>query len=524
GIIVMTDKGVFTSFIGAQKVVANMWQIVWRRFQTEDQRAQSASFISTEFNNIAINDDGFIYVTTASLSEQKQQSAINNKETSGDNAPVKMLNASGKEIMRRNGFWPPSGEVDVSNLSIDAITGPSKVTDVAVGPEQTWTIVDSKRSKTFTYDFDGNLLFAFGNEGTMLGNVSNIQSICYQGDVLMVLSALTNTITTYKRTEYGDALIQALKYQNDRQYDDAIDAWIEILKRNSNFDTAYVGIGQSLFRQGEYEEAIEYYKSAYDTKNFSNAYKEMRKEWISKYLFVMIAVVVVLIIAISKFMKYAARVNYETSISTEKRTFKQEILYAFHVIFHPFDGFWDLKHEKRGSVRAGIVIIIVTILSFYYQAIGQGYVFNPEGEYSSIFVQIAAVVTPFFLWAAGNWCLTTLFDGEGSFKDIFISLCYCLTPVPMLIIPATIASNVVTDSEMAIINLLITVAYIWLGLLVFVAMMVIHDYSIGKNILTCLGTIVGMAFIMFLAILFTTLLAKVVSFFTNIVDEIMFRI
>ena len=55
-------------------------------------------------------------------------------------------------------------------------------------------------------------------------------------------------------------------------------------------------------------------------------------------------------------------------------------------------------------------------------------------------------------------------------------------------------------------------------------MMVIHDYSIGKNILTCLGTIVGMAFIMFLAILFTTLLAKVVSFFTNIVDEIMFRI
>ena len=38
------------------------------------------------------------------------------------------------------------------------------------------------------------------------------------------------------------------------------------------------------------------------------------------------------------------------------------------------------------------------------------------------------------------------------------------------------------------------------------------------------NTIVGMAFIMFLAILFTTLLAKVVSFFTNIVDEIMFRI
>lgn len=524
GIIVMTDRGEFTSFIGAQKVVANMWQIIWRRFQTDEQRQQTASFISTEFNNIAINEDGFIYVTTASIDSSKQQSAITSHSTSGDNAPVKLLNASGKEIMRRNGFWPPSGEVDVSTLSTDTLTGPSKVTDVAVGPEQTWTIVDSKRSKTFTYDFDGNLLFAFGNEGTMLGNVSNIQSICYQGDVLMILSSLTNTITTFKRTEYGDALIRALEYQNDRKYDEAIDAWIEILKRNSNFDTAYVGIGQSLFRQGEYEEAIEYYKSAYDTTNYSNAYKEMRKEWISKYLFVMLGIIIVLIILWSKFMKYVKKVNYETSISTEKRTFKQELLYCFHVILHPFDGFWDLKHEKRGSVRAGIVIIIVTILSFYYQAIGQGYVFNPEGQYASIFVQIASVLTPFFLWAVGNWCLTTLFEGEGSFKDIFISLSYCLTPIPLLIIPATIVSNVVTESEMAIINLLVSLAYIWLGLLVFVAMMVIHDYSIGKNVLTCLGTIVGMAFIMFLIILFTTLLAKVVSFFTNIVDEIMFRI
>ncbi|MEE0969220.1 MAG: YIP1 family protein [Clostridia bacterium] len=523
GIIVMTDEGQFTQFIGAQKVVASLWQLIWRTFQTDQQKALSQSFISTEFNNISITDDGFIYVTTQSLDLNQQQNAVKNKDKSGDFAPVKMLNASGAEIMRRNGFYPPSGEVDVSNLSTDTIVGPSTITDVAVGPEKTWSIVDRKRSKVFTYDFDGNLLFAFGDYGTMLGNISIIQSICYQDDIILILDGVNNTITTYKRTEYGDALIQALYYQNARQYDAAIDSWIEILKRNSNFDTAYIGIGQSLFRQGKYEEAIDYYQSAYDTANYSSAYKELRKEWISKYLFVLLGAVVVVIILCSKFMKYAKKVNYKTSITAGKRTLKQELLFVFHLIFHPFDGFWDLKHEKRGSVRASLIIIGITILSFYYQSIGQGYIMNPEGVYSSILVQFASVLAPLFLWVVGNWCLTTLFEGEGSFKDIFIACSYSLAPLPLMVIPSTIFSNVITDSETAIVSLLVTVGYIWLGLLIFVGMMVTHDYSLSKNVLTALGTIVAMAFIMFLAILFTTLLGKVVSFVTNIVDEISFR-
>lgn len=526
GIIVMTDEGQFTTFVGAQKVVADMWQLLWRRFQTEAQRQLSESFISTEFNNIDITEEGFIYVTTQSIDAAKQQGAITSKDKTGDYAPVKLLNASGVEIMRRNGFYPPSGEVDVlaEELAKDnEVSGPSKITDVAVGPEKTWSIVDQERSKIFTYDYDGNLLFAFGNKGTMLGNVSLIQAICYQEDILMVLDD-NGTITTYKRTEYGDALIQALAYQNNRQYDEAIESWFEIYKRNSNFDTAYIGIGQSLFRQGEYEEAIEYYKAAYDTENYSETYKEQRKEWMSKFLLLVVAGIIILVVLISKFLGFAKKVNYKTSITVGKRTYVQELLYCFHLIFHPFDGFYDLKHEKRGSVRAGWTIIGLTILAFYYQSIGQGYIMNPMGEYSSIFTQIISVLVPFFLWAVANWCLTTLFEGEGSFKDIFIALAYSLTPLPLLIIPSTIASNFIISTEVTIVNLLVTVAAIWVGLLIFFGLMVTHDYSMSKNLLTTLGTIVGMIFIMFLAILFTTLLGKVVGFITNIIDEINYRI
>ena len=32
--------------------------------------------------------------------------------------------------------------------------------------------------------------------------------------------------------------------------------------------------------------------------------------------------------------------------------------YALYVITHPLDGFWDLTHEKRGSIAAANTIVI----------------------------------------------------------------------------------------------------------------------------------------------------------------------
>jgi hypothetical protein len=235
-------------------------------------------------------------------------------------------------------------------------------------------------------------------------------------------------------------------------------------------------------------------------------------------------VIIVALFVIVKFFGYAGKVNKVTALKQGKKTFKEEILFAFHLIFHPFDGFWDLKHEKRGSVRAALVFIIVTILTFFYEAIGSGYIINPRGSFTSVWTQAISVLVPFLLFAVANWCLTTLFEGEGSFKDIVIAMSYSLIPLPILIIPATIASNVVIASEVKLLNLLTSVAFIWVGILIFFGTQVTHDYSLGKNMLTVFGTLIGMIFIMFIGILFTTLLGKIVSLISNIVIEITYRL
>ncbi len=525
GVISMNADGTFLGFLGAQKTTPSAFDIFWRRFQTKAQRAQSTQYVPTEYNNMTIDETGFIYVTTSTIDANSQQTAIDNKDKSADYAPVKKLNPNGQDIMNRNGFYPPSGEVQVMKVEMDGvtITGPSKIIDVALGPAGMWSIIDEKRSKIFTYDQDGNLLYIFGDKGSQLGNIANIQSICYKGNELLILDKSNDTITIYKRTEYGDLLVEALQNTEERRYDQAVVYWEKILQRNSNFDMAYIGIGDSYYRQGKYEEAMDMYKYAYAVEDYSNAFKQIRKAWMEDWILVVPIVIILFFVIVSKFLKYANKVNVAGQKLKDKRSFKETFLYAFHIIFHPFDGFWDMKHEKRGSMAASLTIVVLTIIAFIYKSSGTAYIFNPYSEGISYFAEALGVLMPYVLWCVSNWCLTTLFEGEGSMKDIFMATGYAMLPIPIMMIPATAITNVLLFEEGTIVTLINAIGFVWAGLLIFFAMSVIHDYALGKNVITCIGTIVGMAIIIFLGVLFSGLIAKIVSFVYNVYVELSYR-
>ena len=531
GIIVMSDEGDFTGFIGAQKVTYSVLQMIWRRFQTREQRASQIKNLSVSYNNITVDDYGFVYVTNNKIDENKQFAAIKSK--AADFSPVKKLNSAGDEIMKRNGFFDPGGEVAVSTFT-NAI-GVSSIIDVAIGEEEVWSILDQKRSRIFTYDQNGNLLYAFGDKGDQLGNGENFVSITYQrvrneaGEETYYFVALDNTasgykITVYSPTEYCDTIIAAIRNQNDHKYSESIMYWQDVLTRNNNFDLAYIGIGKALYNQGKYDEAMEMLASAYETEQYSKAFAEIRKDILGRFLLVFAIVVIGIAVAFLKFLGWAKKKNKATSLKVGRKSYLEELLFVFHLQFHPFDGFWDLKHEQRGSVRGGLTIMGITILAFFYQSIGRGYIFNPRDRYSTILVQIVSIVVPVLLWCAGNWCLTTLFEGEGSLKDIFIATSYSLAPLPLLVIVSTIFTNVLTLQEGTIVSLLVTIGYIWVAFLLFFGMLVTHDYSLGKNVLITICTIVAMAVIMFVAILFSSLLVKMVTFVISIITEISNRV
>ena len=287
-------------------------------------------------------------------------------------------------------------------------------------------------------------------------------------------------------------------------------------------------MGKAIYRNSNDDDeqlklALDYFKAAYDTENYATVFKAIRANIMERYFILLVIGIIVVLFVVVKVFTYAGKVNKAAATKGGKRSLKEELTYGFHIMFHPFDGYWDLKKEKRGSVRASIIFLIITVVAFYYQGIGQGYYYKPQGSTATIVSQAATVLIPFFLWVLSNWCFTTLFDGEGSFKDIFVATSYALFPVPILVIVSTLLTQVLVGTESQIPALILSVAYIWMAFLIIIGMQVTYDYSMGKNIVTVIATLVGMVVIMFIVVLFITLVTKMSSFASTIASEISYR-
>ena len=200
------------------------------------------------------------------------------------------------------------------------------------------------------------------------------------------------------------------------------------------------------------------------------------------------------------------------------------LCYSFHVIVHPFDGFWDLKKEKRGNMWSASVILLLLIVVFVIKAQVSGFIVNySDLSRASIVQQVAVVLLPFFLWCVSNWCITTLMDGEGSFRDIAITTAYALMPLVLINIPMIILSNFITKEEIAFYALLNSISIGWAALLLFVGIMTVHQFSVSKTLATIAIAVVGMVVILFLGLLFVSILQQVLAFLTVLYKEIAMR-
>ena len=84
------------------------------------------------------------------------------------------------------------------------------------------------------------------------------------------------------------------------------------MKYNGNCELAYVGIGRSLLRQKRYKEAMDQFKIARDSVNYSKAFKYYREEVVEDNI-VWFIVVIAALILIPKGIKTAKRLRKEIS-------------------------------------------------------------------------------------------------------------------------------------------------------------------------------------------------------------------
>lgn len=208
---------------------------------------------------------------------------------------------------------------------------------------------------------------------------------------------------------------------------------------------------------------------------------------------------------------------------TYTRFFKN-FKFAFYCLTHPMDGYWDLTHERRGSMAVANTILILTLLARICRLYFTSFIFNkvywPE---INIFMHLASVLFPLALWCIGNWALTTLFDGKARLKQIYMATCYAMLPYPLFQFPLIVFSNMVTVDEAEFYSVLSTLSLVLCALLILVAMMQIHEYTLKKTILFTVFSLLAMLVIIFILLLFFSMITQGIAYFVSIAREILFR-
>ncbi|MBR2661912.1 MAG: YIP1 family protein [Clostridia bacterium] len=199
--------------------------------------------------------------------------------------------------------------------------------------------------------------------------------------------------------------------------------------------------------------------------------------------------------------------------------------YALHVITHPFDGFWDLNREKKGSMAAAHTILALFLITYVMKLMYTNFQFiMVPVQYINVYERIISLALIFLVLCLANWALTTLFDGKGRFKDIYMGLCYALTPYVLIQLPCILLSHLLAYDEAEFYSVLISFSEIWCAFLAFIALMEIHDFGPAKTLVFIIATVVGALVIIFLVMVLLSLISDAYSFFVSLYKEIRFRL
>ncbi|MGN1119639.1 MAG: Yip1 family protein [Oscillospiraceae bacterium] len=198
--------------------------------------------------------------------------------------------------------------------------------------------------------------------------------------------------------------------------------------------------------------------------------------------------------------------------------------WPFYIIAHPFEGFEDLRWKKAYNMKVAMVIVALFFIVSVCDKLLTGFLFDTSHVkvFNIVPIVIQSIVL-FFTWVVGNWALCTLFDGEGTMKNICVNSAYALVPYIIGKAVNIVLSNCLLRTESAFITFVSYVTIVYSALLLISGMKTVHQYSIPKTLLFMFITLLAMLVIVILLVLLVSLFQQVYIFVYSIYTELLYR-
>lgn len=293
GAVMFAPDGSFSSYYGANRVEQTAQAIANKFWKTILDREAAQNFIQNvpmEFSNFDIDAEGFIYTVT---------------ETKSATTDVfKKMNPAGENVFINLGY---SDFIfgDMATYYYRGANYGSRISDVDVDENGVIRLLDYRNGRIFEYTDECDLLFIYGGTGNQKGLFNTASAVEAYNNVVYVLDQRKASVTTFKRTEFGDIVHDAMALYTEGKYEEARGPWMEVLARDSNYWFAYIGLGNAELSRGNYEKAMDYFYMN-SRPGYNRAFKQFRMNFVRDNFNFFIIILIVVILAIIA-LKYALK-------------------------------------------------------------------------------------------------------------------------------------------------------------------------------------------------------------------------
>lgn len=504
GVLLYDPTGEFVGFYGANTVrgtVLTTLSYLWDMLTlTDEMRARSERTLPYDFSDICVDGSDFVYTATGMNSD-------------GDVGQLRMLSPGGTNILEGSESFN-FGESDVVRRLNNVIR--QNFSGIQADGRGFIYALDGTYGLIYIYDTDSNLIAAFGGGrglGNQEGTFSAANAIALSGSRLMVSDSRTNAVTVFELTEYGSLLLQAQQLTLDADYAAAQPLWQQVQEYDYLNRLAQRGLARAAYAEEDYEAAMVYAKAGNDSETYSLALEKTQSAFITQYFPFLFLGAIVLVGGITALILISVKRKLVLIPNAKVRTMVSGM-------YHPFRSFYDIKYKKMGSLPIAIIMTVLFYLTSVLAATESDFRYTSfdAATYNSLF-QMVQTVGLILLWSVANWGVSTLQQGNGRLKEVFIVTAYSTLPLILYNLISTPLSHMMASANGTMISGLHTLALILTGIMLCIGLMTIHDFSFPRFLFTAFIAVLLMILIVFVLFMVGILLSQFYSFFSSIIIE-----
>lgn len=500
GLVQLNNKGEFTGYFASNMTNTSFKMILQRTLYGESGKSKLMKNVPPSPTNLAIDSNGLIYTATKGLSSDT----------------VKKFNVSGKNIL--------SGKIEVASTDVVDIEVDQYGNIFTIGED----------GVVLEYDSFGNLLFIFGGKDKgdeRVGLTKSPAAIEIGKDgTLYLLDKEKNVVQLLEPTAFANEVHKGIVLYKEGLYVESEEIWNNVLKMNSSFILSYQAIAKSYFKRGLNEEALDTFKLAEDKAGYSEAFWEIRNQWLQANLGIVLIVLFILYIL----WKIIKRIDRKRGIFNAPRRVLErikgnklvsEIAYMKRFLTNPLDAYYEIKRRNRVSIWASTILYawfaVLQITNIYLK----GYIFTDVNPSQVNVLKVVGIsLIPVVLWIIANHLVSTINNGEGRLRDIYNGTIYALSPYLIFALPLQLITNILSLNEGFIYTFSMIFIVAWCVILLFMMIKEIHNYTFGETVKNILLTLFGMVLIVLTLFIIFILVNQEVDFVKSIIQELKIRV